>query len=158
MANPQGRGTGFTLIELLVTIAIFAIVATIAAPALTSLVDRNTLAARTNAVNSILRAARNEAVRSAQRVTVTYDAQSQTLLVASEEDDELLRQSEPLRGVVLAISGDITFSPEGALLGPDDIVHFEVARHESRWICVFRSGIIARVGAEGGSSYCNQPT
>jgi len=61
---------GFTLIELMVTIAILAIVLTVAVPGFQDFIARNRLAAATNELVSALALARSEAVKRATRVTV----------------------------------------------------------------------------------------
>ncbi|WP_052368268.1 pilus assembly FimT family protein [Algiphilus aromaticivorans] len=153
-----GQQTGFTLIELLVTLSVLAILATVAAPAMVSLVDRNTLAARTNAVNATLRTARNEAIRGARRIELVYNSGAKTLRIMDEAENEQLHESDALSGVDVSLSADIVFSQEGHLVGPNDVVHLQITRHESRWICVFRTGIIARVDADLANNYCREPS
>jgi type IV fimbrial biogenesis protein FimT len=67
---------GFTIIELMVAIAIVAILATLAGPSMTDLIDRRRLASQTEAITDLLQIARSEAIKhssnSAQReVAVT---------------------------------------------------------------------------------------
>ena len=73
-------------------------------------------------------------------------------------ENEQLHESDALSGVDVSLSADIVFSQEGHLVGPNDVVHLQITRHESRWICVFRTGIIARVDADLANNYCREPS
>ena len=64
------RQTGFTLIELLVVIGIAAILATVAAPSMVSLLDSVRLSSATNLLYGDLNRARSDAIKRNQRVLV----------------------------------------------------------------------------------------
>lgn len=61
---------GFTLVELMVTVAVVAIMAAIAAPSFTSLINSNRLTGVANELVATLQGARTEAVRRNERVVV----------------------------------------------------------------------------------------
>ena len=67
---PPTRGSGFTLVELMVTIAVLAIIASIAIPSMRSLIASNRLAAMSTDVVASLQLARSEAIRRNAPVTV----------------------------------------------------------------------------------------
>lgn len=64
------KNRGFTLIELMVTIAIVAILATVAVPSFRDIIVNNRMASQANALVSALTLARSEAVKQNQTATV----------------------------------------------------------------------------------------
>ena len=63
-------GSGFTLIEMIVTVSIVAILASIAAPSFSSMLERNKATAVANEMVSALLLARSEALKRRNNVTV----------------------------------------------------------------------------------------
>lgn len=65
-----GRQSGFTLIELMVTVALIVIIATVAVPSFSGLVNDSRLTTLTNNLNATLRLARSEAIKRNRSLTL----------------------------------------------------------------------------------------
>jgi type IV fimbrial biogenesis protein FimT len=69
--SAMNRPQGFTIIELIVTIAVLAILAAMAIPSFTDMMERQRLINATEAVYSDLQNARSEAVKRSQQIVVS---------------------------------------------------------------------------------------
>lgn len=67
------RNSGVTLIELMVTLAVLAIVVTVAIPSFEGMMTRQRLKSATEAVYQDLRWARTETIKRNERITVEFD-------------------------------------------------------------------------------------
>ncbi len=121
--------SGFTLIELLVTIAVVAILATLAVPSFQGVMMRNRAASEANQVLSLLMLARSEAIKRNTSVSLCPSpdgvkcdpdqawADGVMLFVDDDEDDEVgngVRDSDAERviEVVVPLSTVSTISPD----------------------------------------------
>lgn len=104
---------GFTLVELLVTVTLVGLVALIAVPSYTLLIQSNQIQAQAEELKAFLQYARSEAVRRGTAITVAeadenaWDAQT--------SDDEVLRRLEytPEQAQILSSLEEITFRANG---------------------------------------------
>lgn len=69
---------GFTLIELLMTLAVAAVIATLAVPSMKSYIDTSRLRAAAEAIAGDLQLARSEAVKRNSNISVNFDADGST--------------------------------------------------------------------------------
>lgn len=70
MADAPAASRGFTLIELMVTLAIAAVLLTVAVPNFITFIQNNRLASQANDLVSMLNYARSEAIKRGVRITV----------------------------------------------------------------------------------------
>ena len=75
-SNSMTRSGGLTLIELLVSIAVLAVLTSLAAPSFTSYIDRTRLTTAVDALNADLQLARSEALRTNQTVGINFQTGS----------------------------------------------------------------------------------
>ena len=124
-ARPHARVEGgFTLVELVITLAVLAIIVTLALPAFTALVNGNRLTAQANELVADLQAARMEAITRNRPVTLCPSADNATcsggdwgnriMTAPAGAGVEVIRTSAA-KGV-LSVTGDagsIVFRPDG---------------------------------------------
>ncbi|WP_180051810.1 Tfp pilus assembly protein FimT/FimU [Acinetobacter sp. YH12099] len=105
------KNKGFTLIELIVTIAVMAIIATLAAPSFGNLVAKQKLILTTRDLSQKLLEARSKAVLIRKDVTVTLDDTTKS----SKDDTDIQMYWNPKDGNALTSTSatSIIFTPYG---------------------------------------------
>ena len=120
---------GFTVVELMVVVAVMAILAAIAAPSMTGLINANRLSGQAGELTTTMQIARSEAVRRNSRVTVCPSSDGSTctsstswtrwiVLGAANITDtaEVIRDNTPAPSVqVSGPAAGIVFRPSGLI-------------------------------------------
>lgn len=118
-AGKQGGNTGFTLVELLVTIAVAAILATVAIPNFQNLLANNKLASDYNSILSAVNYTRSEAVKKRRDVTLslssTGGAWSLEVTYNDGVNDIVLKELEPVEAGVVVSNATVAFNALGRL-------------------------------------------
>lgn len=104
------NSAGFTLIELVVVVALVAIVAGVAIPQFSQLVESQRVVSATNSSVGLLSFARNEAIRRGQ--TIIVDSAGNTM-VATLGDGTVVRQNEPAEGNLTISASQVRFRANG---------------------------------------------
>lgn len=127
-AKPVGQ-VGFTLIELMVAVVVIGVLAMVAAPAMTALVNGSRINGQTEELVTSLQLARGEAVRRNARVTVCPSTDGTTCAVSTSWArwivhgtdttagvDDVIRDSSASAGVqVSGPAAGIVFKPSGLI-------------------------------------------
>jgi type IV fimbrial biogenesis protein FimT len=180
----RARAAGFTLLELIVTVAIISIIAAIAYPSMTELVNANRLAGGANEMVASLQLARMEAVRLNTTVTVCRSTDGATcsvggtwnswiIIADADRDgavDDVLRTSSvnaPLQVMTSAaiVGSKVAFksdgmarASDGSLLKANIAVCMPTAKPalNERWITI-ATGSRVSSRPENGAGQCDAP-
>jgi type IV fimbrial biogenesis protein FimT len=118
------RSGGFTLIELMVTLAVVAILATVAVPGFFDMIQNNRTTSQTNQLVSALNLARAEAIKRGVAVSVTAeeDGFAAGWSVNVTSDGNVIRVYDAMQGMTVnATANEVTFTPQGAIDGGGNV-------------------------------------
>lgn len=136
--------SGFTLIEMMVTIAVLAILASLAAPAFTTMIANNRVSAAASDVQSLFLYSRAEAVYLRTRLQVSALPSSQTWQARRVGGTDVLREImlSPVVAADINPAGTVTFETSGAVTNPVKVTL--TAPNASRQFCVevTRAGLV----------------
>jgi len=122
MKSDARRARGFSLLELMVTVAVLAILAAVAVPSFSALINRDRLTSQANELVAAIQYARSEAVRLNGPVTLCPSADgtacsgsdwSQSIVLATRNDEVLRQFSGNGKAAISADVDDVTFSADG---------------------------------------------
>ncbi|MDF2076917.1 GspH/FimT family pseudopilin [Pseudomonas mendocina] len=141
----------FTLIELMVTLAVLAVVISLAAPSFSNMLQENRLAAMSNELQGALQLARSEAVKRRANVTLCRSNADQT--ACDNETDwaggwimtagtEVLKVWDPIQGVVVTgPNSGIVFRNNGMASAQSwTVTHSSCTGQQKRTISVNATG------------------
>lgn len=142
------RHHGFTLIELLVTIAVMAIIATIALPGFQSMMASNRVASDHNEILSGLNYARSEAIK--RREHVTFKAEETAPWTYEVSAGNTVLRFRNGASHVIGVSGDleISFNSRGRVESPACIGGCSITIHhasaDDKTVNISRFGRVGR--------------
>ncbi|NNH27652.1 pilus assembly FimT family protein [Acinetobacter terrestris] len=139
----QRKKQGFTLIELMITIAILAIIATMAAPSFGNLIQKQNLNRSTQELIGQLNNARSKAVLERRDVTVQLNslaADTPTQLNWASQDKTILKSGSPTKITFLLSGGVKNFAAD--INGKPFIICNESGGNKSKNISISLMGTI----------------
>ena len=103
---------GFTLIELMITIAVLAIIASIAAPNISSQLANQRVKSTTTTIESALKEAKAESIIRRQSLTVSYDEDSNPKVIKIENSSSVIASyNYDAKTNIKSTPSEITFEP-----------------------------------------------
>lgn len=151
--RPAGA-RGFTLVELMITVAVIGILAVVAVPAMTDMINNSRLRGQSEEVTAALQLARSEALRRNQRITAcasasgTSCAASANRFVVYWQDPSNAATTEMVREISMPGSVQVSGSAAGIQFRStgmaDSAQQLQVTvSGDTRYVCVQISGVVS---------------
>ena len=148
------KARGFTLVELMVTVAVLGILAVIAVPSMTGMINNSRVRGQSEEITAALQLARSEAVRRNQRITACAAASGTTC--AASAGRFVVYWQDPANAATIEVVREIAMPGSVQVSGPaagiqfrstglaDSAQQFQVTvSGESRYVCVQISGVVS---------------
>lgn len=165
----SARSRGFTLVELMVTVSVIAILAAIAVPGMTALINNSRINGQSEELVSSLQLARAEAVRRNARVTVCPSTDGSTCASSTSWSgwvirghdnvnnvDDVIRSNTVVGGVQInGPAAGIIFKPSGLIDTQQAVTVCMPTSNPSynqRVLAVMISGVVSSSKANGGGA------
>ena len=124
--------SGFTLIELMVTIAVLAIIVSIAAPSISTQLANQRIKSTVSTIESALKEAKAESIIRRQNIAVIYNSASNPKTIILQNGDDTLSTYNindqntvivtTINTLPIAIT-TVTFQPNKVIAGDDEILY-----------------------------------
>lgn len=153
--RPRPAGLrGFTLVELMVTVAVLGILAVVAVPAMTGMINNSRLRGQAEEVTAALQLARSEAVRRNQRITACASASGTTCAASASrfvvywQDPSNAAATEMVREIAMPGSVQVSGAAAGVQFRStglaDSAQQLQVSvSGATRYVCVQISGVVS---------------
>lgn len=165
----SARSRGFTLVELMVTVSVIALLAAIAVPGMTALINNSRINGQSEELVSSLQLARAEAVRRNARVTVCPSSNGSTCASSTSwsgwvirghdnvnDVDDVIRSNTVAGGVQISgPAAGIIFKPSGLIDTQQAVTVCMPTSNPSnnqRVLAVMISGVVSSSKANGGGA------
>ncbi|WP_104492365.1 pilus assembly FimT family protein [Acinetobacter indicus] len=137
------KSQGFTLIELMVTIAVLAIIATMAAPSFTAMIERYKLKKNTEELVNVIKEARAKAILEVKDIILKFDSSA-----ANTSGILNWKATAPVR-LKNATQNEIKFSGKGIFQGTFNQIELckKAGASESQIITIDKFGKIIKIEA-----------
>lgn len=155
--KPQRIASGFTLVELMITVAVIGILALVAVPSMTAMINNSQVTSQTSELTSALQLARSEAIRRNATVTLCPSTDGSSCVSSSDWAGWVIRGRDNVANAVDVIRSNTTssktditgpaagiaFKPSGVLDSQACVMVASKAADSKRRITVMVSGVVS---------------
>lgn len=155
--QPQRIASGFTLVELMITVAVIGVLALVAVPSMTAMINNSQVTSQTSELTSALQLARSEAIRRNATVTLCPSTDGSSCVSSSDWAGWVIRGRDNVANAVDVIRSNTTssktditgpaagiaFKPSGVLDSQACVMVASKAADSKRRITVMVSGVVS---------------